>query len=332
MNFSLCKKTLLVTICAIFLMVCPVLAGDKVIKTTDPVDTKNIAVVNGTPILKTDFDIEFDQFKNRFMQKGQTIPPAQIENAKKEILDSLINQELLYQESVKQGFKVDDAEISQNLAKIKKGFPSEAEFQNAITAMNLTVAGISEKIKRGLVVNKMIEKALGEKIVVSDDETKGFYEGNPTSFSKPEQVKASHILVKVDAQSKDTDKEVAKKKIASIQEKIKNGEKFDELAKAHSDCPSGAKGGDLGFFGRGSMVKSFEEAAFSMKPGDISDIVETQFGYHLIKVTDKKEAQKISYQDAKENIEKYLKRKKTEEEVNVLITALKKDAKIVKHL
>jgi peptidyl-prolyl cis-trans isomerase C len=328
------KIMILIIFCISLFITCTVIAGDGPPKATAPDQSslKKVADVNGTPILQNDFDAEFNQIKSRFMQKGQTIPPAQVDTAKNEVLDNLIDQELLHQESVKRGITVNDTEISESLAKVKERFPSEAEFNKMLAAMNLSAEGVSNKIKRSIAINKLVERDLVQKITVTDDETKGFYEGNPSSFSQPKQVKASHILVKTDAQSDETEKAKAKKKIASIQQKIKNGEDFAELAKSNSDCPSGAKGGDLGFFGAGSMVKPFEEAAFSMKPGEISDIVETQFGYHLIKVTEQKEAQKISYQEAKENIGKYLKRKKTEDEVKTLITSIKKDAKIEKYL
>lgn len=328
------KIMIAITFCTTLFITGIAIAGDAATQATasDKSTVKKVAIVNDVPILQSDFDAEFNQIKNRFMQKGQTIPPAQIDTAKNEVLDNLIDQELLNQESVKRGITVSDAEISDSLAKVKEKFPSEAEFNKMLDAMNLSSEGVSEKIKRSIAINKLVERDLVQKISVTEEETKGFYDGNPTSFAQPKQVKASHILVKVDAQADKTEKENAKKKITSIQQKITKGEDFAELAKGSSDCPSGAKGGDLGFFGAGSMVKPFEEAAFSMKPGEISDIVETQFGYHLIKVTDQKEAQQVSYQEAKGNITKYLKRKKTEDEVKTLITALKKDAKIEKHL
>ena len=310
------------------------MAGDAPPQATSPEleAIKKVAVVNGEPILQTDFDAEFNQIKKRFIQKGQDVPQAQLDKAKTDILESLIDQELLHQESIKRGIAVDDAEVSDGLARIKQQYPSETEFNNMLTEMNWSSKDVSERIKRSLAVNKMVEKDLVPKITVTDDETKAFYDGNRSYFSQPNQVKASHILVKVDSQGDDTQKETAKKKIESIQEKLKNGEDFAELAINNSDCPSGSRGGDLGFFGPGSMVKPFEEAAFSLNPGDVSDIVETQFGYHIIKVTDKKEAKEISYPEAKANIENYLKRKKTQEEVKSLISALKKDAKIERSL
>jgi peptidyl-prolyl cis-trans isomerase C len=112
----------------------------------------------------------------------------------------------------------------------------------------------------------------------------------------PEQVHARHILVKVDPKADATQKAAARKKIEDIQKQLKNGEDFSELAKKASDCPSNAKGGDVGYFGRGQMVKPFEDAAFSLKPGEVSGIVETEFGLHLIKVMDKKPEKIMDYQ------------------------------------
>lgn len=100
------------------------------------------------------------------------------------------------------------------------------------------------------------------------------------------------------------------------------------MAKAHSECPSSSKGGDLGFFGRGQMVPAFEEAAFTMKPGDVSDVVKTQFGYHLIKVTNKKPESTMPFDDIKERLGQYLKQQKVQNEVKEFVDKLRKEAKV----
>ena len=124
----------------------------------------------------------------------------------------------------------------------------------------------------------------------------------------------------------------ARKKIEAVQQKVKKGEDFATLAKTYSEGPSGPKGGDLGYFRRGQMVKPFEDAAFSLKPDETSEIVETQFGYHLIKVSDKKPAKKMTYAEVKDRLNEHLKKQKTDSEVNVYIETLRKDAKIEKFI
>ena len=113
---------------------------------------------------------------------------------------------------------------------------------------------------------------------------------------------------------------------------MKKGEDFATLAKTYSEGPSGPKGGELGYFRRGQMVKPFEEAAFSLQPNETSGIVETQFGYHLIKVSDKKPAKKMAYAEVKDRLGEHLKNQKRDSEASAYIETLRKDAKIEKFL
>lgn len=131
-------------------------------------------------------------------------------------------------------------------------------------------------------------------VTLEPDAAEAFYHQYPQQFQEPETVSASHILVKTEAEA------------LEIKGKIDQGEAFEDLALAHSTCPSKDRGGDLGQFGRGQMVPEFEAAAFSMDMGVVSEPVETQFGYHLIKVTQKKEAQTLAFEDVKSQIEGHL--------------------------
>jgi peptidyl-prolyl cis-trans isomerase C len=136
----------------------------------------------------------------------------------------------------------------------------------------------------------------------------------------------------VQADAPDDQKAAARKKIESVQQKVKKGEDFATLAKTYSEGPSGPRGGDLGYFKRGQMVKPFEEAAFRLKPNETSEIVETQFGYHLIKVNDKKPAKTMTYAEVKDRLNEHLKKQKSDSEANAYIKTLRKDAKIEKFL
>ena len=144
--------------------------------------------------------------------------------------------------------------------------------------------------------------------------------------------KASHILIKVDAKADEAQKAEARKKIEEVQQKLKDGGDFAALAKEYSEGPSSAKGGDLGYFRRGQMVKPFEEAALALKPNEVSDIVETRFGYHLIIVYDTKPEQTLAYADVKDKIIQRMKQEKIEKEAVQYVDKLKKDGKIEKLL
>ncbi len=304
--------------------------------------TDKIAVVNGSVIRKNKFDSELKQFRQR--AKGQKVSEAQIGEIKKKILEKLIDNELLYQESQNKGIKVNEEKVSMRLASVKQKFPSPTEFEKALKEMNVSESDIKSKIERGIAIQELIDSQVTDKIVVSEEETKEFYDSHKEFFKEPEQVKASHILImtsdpkgsakkagaKKDDAKKDEEKKKAeaKKKIEMIQKKVKKDEDFAALAKEFSECPSSNNGGDLGFFKRGQMVKPFEDVAFALKPNEISDIVETRFGYHLIKVTEKKTEKITVYDDAKEKISKHLKQEKTQAKVKEYIESIRKSAKI----
>ena len=291
-----------------------------------------VAVVNGTIITRGEFDRVLDSELRRAAQSGQQIPGAQMAKIENSILDSLIVGELLFQESKKKGIQVKPETVTEQLMTIKQRFPSEAEFKKALEENNMTESKISADIKRDMAIQQLLDKEVDQKVKITDEESKTFYDKNLQLFQQPERVKASHILIKVDEGAPEEKKAEARKKIKEIQQKVQNGEDFATLAKTYSEGPSGPKGGDLGSFGRGQMVKPFEDAAFSLKPNETSDIVETRFGYHLIKVVEKQPAKKIAYADAKDRINKRLKDQKLRTERQLYFDKLKKDAKIEKFL
>jgi len=291
-----------------------------------------VAVVNGVTISKDTYDRELDFFVRRAATGGQQIPDVQMAQMKSEVLESLIDRELLFQESKKKGIQVKSDAVSDQLQKIQQRYPNKEEFQKLLSNMGLTESDVQAQIERGMAIQKLIDKEVTEKIKVSDEETKAFYDKNPQLFQQPEQIKASHILIKVQADAPADQKAEARKKIEDVQQKVKKGEDFATLAKTYSEGPSGPKGGDLGYFRRGQMVKPFEEAAFSLKPDETSEIVETQFGYHLIKVNDKKPAKKMTYAEVKDRLNEHLKKQKTDSEASAYIETLRKDAKIEKFI
>jgi peptidyl-prolyl cis-trans isomerase C len=290
------------------------------------------AVVNGVAISKDDFEREMDFYIKRANQRGQQIPEAQMGMMKSQVLDSLIDRELLFQETKKKGIKVDPKDVADEFQKIKQRYAKSGEFEQLLSKMGLTESDVQNQIERGMAIQQLIDKEVRAKITIEDKDVKSYYDANPQLFEQPEQVKASHILIKVDADAPQEKKDEARKEIESIQEKAKNGEDFATLAKTYSEGPSGPNGGDLGYFRRGQMVKPFEDAAFNLKPNETSDIVETRFGYHLIKVVDKKPAQKMAYDEVKERLSEHLKKQKADSEASTYIQGLRSSAKIEKFL
>jgi peptidyl-prolyl cis-trans isomerase C len=178
------------------------------------------------------------------------------------------------------------------------------------------VADKLEEMKKRVVVEAFLKKKVEEHAAVSDEEMQKFYDQNKDKFKAGDEVRASHILVKTEKEAQD------------VLAQLKAGGKFEDLAKKYSIDSAGAKGGDLGWFGKGAMIPEFEKTAFSMKEGETSGIVKTKFGYHIIKVTGKRAAGTRSFDEVKDQIKAAIIPSKQQEVFQKLKEDLKKGAKI----
>lgn len=259
--------------------------------------------------------------------KASDLTPEQKLEGYRQILDELITEKLVNKAAA--GITVPQADIDAQIAKIKAQFPSDEAFSKQLSQVGQTPEQLSETIRKMLQQQRWLEDQIAGKTEVSDEEAKKFYDENKKEFEQPETVKASHILFRV---NKDDSEEVVNQKLKAAQTaeaRAKKGEDFTALAKELSEEP-GAKesGGDLGFFPKDRMVPEFAEAAFSGKVGDVSDPVRTQFGWHVIKVTDKKPAGTLPYDEVKAQLITYLKSKKQEDAAQELLKSLRDSAKI----
>jgi peptidyl-prolyl cis-trans isomerase C len=287
----------------------------------------NAALVNGKAIPMSEYEAGIEQLNRQIAMTGRNSEEKDMPALKKKVLDSLISRELLRQEVEKRGIKVDDAEVNAQLEAVKKGSSPE-DFAKSLKQMNITEKELRDHMASQLAIRKLIEKELGSKIVVTPQEVKAFYDGNPDVFKTPPMIRASHILVKVDKGATADEKAKALEKIKAVQKRLQNGEDFAQVAKEVSDCPSKENGGDLNFFQKGQMVPPFEDAAFSLQQGQISGIVETEFGYHIIKMTDKKDQSTVPFDEIKPRIEQHLKSEKMSQEFPKFVESLKSKAKI----
>ena len=326
MKLVKCNQFIQLTVAlALLIFILPAMAEEK--KSSGD----KIAAVNGVVITRGQYDREVSIQRERVTRQGRIVTDDQLPALRNQVLEGLIEREVLYQESQKAGIKISDQDVNDQLANIKKRYPDENEFNNALTKMGFTEDEVKNQIEHGLAIRELINKKITEKVVITDKESKAFYDENPKLFKQPEQVKASHILIKADANAGEAKKAEARKKIEEVQQKLKDGGDFGTLAKEYSEGPSNVKGGDLGYFNRGQMVKPFEDAAFAMKPNEVSDVVETRFGYHLIKVYDKKPEKVLAYTEVKDKLNQHLKNQKVEKQASEYVAGLKKNAKIEKY-
>lgn len=293
---------------------------------------KTVAIVNGEVITQADFDKAMNSAYLRLSRMSKRPSPSHLQEIRKGILETLIGRELLLQESEKKGVTVSEKEIEAKIEDMKGRLPGEEEFKKTLAQMGVSEAMLRSRIKEGLTVQKIIEQEVGAGIIIHDTDAEKFYNQNKDSFKEHEKLHVSHILINVDPKADKDKKKEARKKIEQVQKKLKEGGDFAILAKEFSDCPSASEGGDIGFFVPGDTVKPFEDAAMALKPGEISDIVETDFGYHIIKLMERVPETIMSFEQAKDEIKKYLKDQQIKKKTNSYIEKLKKTAKIERFL
>jgi peptidyl-prolyl cis-trans isomerase C len=246
----------------------------------------------------------------------------------RQVLDRLVSAELLYQAARGIEIKDIDKRIEEKIAQGRANFTNEQDFSKALGALDMNDAALRDYTRRDLIISSFVESAIAAKISVTDEDAKKFFDQNPDKFRRGPALRASHILIGVEPGAGETEKKAAREKAEKLRKDLKGGADFAELAKANSTCPSSKQGGDLGVFGQGQMVPEFEKAAFALKPGDISEVVETKFGYHIIKLTERKDTESVPFETAKERINEYLKGQKIGEAVSAFLATARKDAKI----
>jgi len=292
--------------------------------------TPYLAIVNGYKITQKEVDNYTASLKSTnpdiFKEENKT----QLQAVESQVIDYIIVNKLLEKYASENGISVLDSEVEKELQSIKDSFETEAEFSKYIKDNNIDEDFLKIWLKNQILGSKIYEK-ITKDITLNEEEAKKYYEENMEAvFKNPEQVKVSHILVRYG--ENDTDqktKEDALEKIKAAQQELQDGESFENVAKRFSeDENTNVNGGELGYFAKGQLMKEFEEAAFKLSVGEVSDIVETSYGFHIIKVTDKTEESITPYDEVKDQIIDFLTKNLKSEKWQEFIIALKDKAEI----
>lgn len=241
-------------------------------------------------------------------------------------LNVLINSQLLFQKAAAGGTKATDAEVQAEFEKIAKTFKSDAEMNAALASQNTDRAALEKRLSETLTISKYIEENVNKKVTVTQEELAKYYSSNPEQFNHPDIVRTSHILIQPAGESADQDAK-AKERAEALLARIKKGEDFAKLAKEYSVDSSASRGGDIGFATRVALDPEYAEAAFSLPVGGIK-LVKTQYGYHILKVTDKKKEGVSTLEEEKESLTEFLKREKAQAELTKLVNQLRDQGKI----
>ena len=289
------------------------------------------AVVNGYEISAEAVNFELDRLARFYMSHGMTAEELRRNLPKLEAkaLEQAIGAKLLLDQAQRLDLPVTAKDVDAEVARVVQQVGGEENYKKALSAQGISEADFRKELEKGARVNMLVNQACAHVADPTEDEVTAFYEAHKAEYVEPHQVLCQHILVK-------GSNDAALDKIKEIRERIVNDKAdFAEEAKKHSECPSGAQGGSLGWFGRGMMVPEFDKAAFEMKNGEVSGIVTTEFGYHIIYKADEKGGGQQTIVDVHDQIKDLLRHEARGKAMDAYVADLREKATIeykdVKH-
>ncbi len=263
--------------------------------------------VNGEIVPEDAVEFELGRLIRFYSQHMNAVEMRkQMDLLRQKAKDQAIGAKLLINLAEKMNFVVTDEEVEKSLQNMIQEVGGEKAFREIICKQRVTEPMVRENIRLGRKVDMLIQKVTEGAKEPTQEEIKAHFEAHSDEYKKPERVCAQHILLAADSGSKD-DNAVAKSRLLEIKKRIDDGSDFSKEAEAHSGCPSGKKtGGSLGWFSRGMMVPEFDNVVFSMAIGEVSDIIETQFGFHIIKKIDQEDGRPADFDEAHEKVREFL--------------------------
>lgn len=285
-----------------------------------------VAKVNGESIERWELEGAFRGVEAR---AGSPIPPEDRDRVIRSVLDQLVAYHVLAQEARARKLDVSSADVDGRIAQIRNNFPNEDAFQKALAVQGLTLDKLKGQTRVGLQVARVIESEISPKISVQDREVDAFYQENIERFKQGESVRASHILIGVQPNADATQKKLAQAKAQQLLKQVRAGGDFAKLAREQSQDPGSApNGGDLGFFPKGQMDSAFEAAAFGLKPGAVSGVVETSFGFHIVKVHERRGPRTTPLAEVSGQIKEFLTERQREAKIAEFVEQAKAKIKI----
>lgn len=291
-----------------------------------------VAHVDGTPIPAEDFNEEIEK-----VSKTGRFPPQLLQKFKSRLIERLIDQHLVDRAIEQKEIEVSEKEVDDKLETVRARFDEAARAQGTEQSLEKVAQkyGISDgelrdSVRRSIAIEKMlVEQGLE---LPDDSEVREYYENNKDKFTRPEQVRARHILAKVNPDADDETWEEAKKRIQKIRETATSDETdFAKLAEKKSEGPSAKNGGDIGYISREQFAPEFTKVAFEQKKGEISEPVRTKYGWHIIKTVDKRESKTLPFEKVQDKLAEQLKNKRVQKRLQSYLDELRQDAEIEKH-
>ena len=288
-----------------------------------------VARVNGEVISQSDLDSALKGLEMQFQQQGRALPADQLPQIKRKVLDEMISRELLLQEARQKKVPDLDAKVDAEIAKLKQQVGGDQQFTDTLREAGFTVGQYRKQVQDNVLVQEMLRTMTLAIPEVGETEAQEFYKTNQERFKHPQLAHVRHILIRVPPNSTDVERQAKRATIDALRTRIDKGEDFAEVARKNSEDPGSAiKGGDLGTFQPGMMVPEFDAVSFSLEPGKLSDVVTTQFGFHILQVIDRKPAGEAPFAEVKDRIREGLRQQKAGEAARKHVEELRTTAKV----
>lgn len=289
---------------------------------------KVVAVVNGVQLIEADLNQEIQKLMPNYRGVHGGMSQEKLDNVRNEAMKKLVDMELYYQDALAKGMKLSSDELKTEIANLAKRYKSKDDFDKIIANAGFSPDSFNRFVERNILSARIYKREIVDAVVVTEQIAKNYYDKNATRYSKPQEYRASHILLKVDPSASQDDRTAVKKRMEGILKKIKDGADFSIVASEESDDLTRIKGGDIGYFHEGQALPEFDEVLRTMKVGDVSGVLDTIYGYHIIKLTDKKPPRTVPFAEIKEKIKGDITEVERKQRLDAWLSGLMNKAKI----
>ena len=281
-----------------------------------------VARVNGQPVPLNSVRI--------FATRGGSLDDRKAPGAFRDAVQHFVVRELLFQEAMRRGVKADDRAVEQKYDEAHLPYKDEKSWSAFLEQQGMDVQAFRTELRVQYTVQALMQQVSeGVPSEVTDDEAREFFLSNPERFETGERLRARHILLRVPREVDPSRKDEFRTRAEGLLARIRTGEDFAELAREHSeDVGSKGKGGALQVFARGQMVPAFEEAAFALQPGEVSDVVETPFGFHIVKLDQRLPSEEVPLDAVMKQVKEHIRRERQQRAMQALVAGLRAKAKI----
>ena len=293
-------------------------------QSADPV----VARVNGIEILESQIEARVQSTLSRASRSTTEIPEDRVKALRKQQLENLVDEELMYQQSLKEKIQVPEKAVEEQLQALEGRFASNQEFSDSLQQEGMTLASIRERIRRNLAVEALVKQAVNSKVVLTEAEITAYYQKNRERLRRPEAAHTLEIVARLDPQEDSQEKAAARQAMEAVLKEAKGGKDFVTLVREFSQGSSASEDGDLGWLTRNGPRPLLAQAALKLKPGELSDILETPSGLHILKVLEKRPAEDVTLEVARSQIESLLRGDKEQSGLRDYLATLKSGAKI----